>query len=412
MVDSVELRQPLPHGRVQALLVLSFIFLVVCSASTMYSPLALGQSRILPAAQTRPEDRATTPQRTQNQQLTGAESSAFCEHVHSAQRSEAARLRSPWISARGSTLQRAEVAAGGGPGLLARARAGVGFSVSDWLEADILAERADALCAVHRAEQAAKPTESDEEAILASGWKEKSRSLEQALEQASILVESSVQALKRSERTITQHLRILEAYQSLSEQSSDALAKSADLSLRSPPHAPDPALGNQLYTHVSNLERNAGRLRRNSALSISVEAGYDELIGTAQTLPVYGQLNAVFRPGYFWQQRADDQSASARARSALLQLRAHDQAYAQARQRIELQRKVMQRQAQQLRGYTALLVEQRQALVGLDNPEAIFIAEQLWFSLELKKAELSRLEISLGSIDRWLSTTPASAVNR
>ncbi len=341
------------------------------------------------------------------------ESRAFCHHVRAAQRSEGARLRSPWLAGRGSTLQSDEVTAGTGRGLVLRMRAGVGFSLNDWLRADILEEQAEALCAAHRAEVGLRrDMDANLEAITKEGWARKVVVLRAALERGQKLLVQSRAELANNQRTVTQHLRTLNAYQLLHEELATARGKLADLEFASPPQPPDPRLAEQLVRSVSALERSEGALRRNSALNVTLEAGYDELLGISQDLPLYGQVNASFRLGSLWQSKLDQQSTVARAEAARLDLARQRQAYVELVERALARRPLLAAELEQRRQYARNLSKERDSLLKTQHPDATVLAQHLWFDVRLEEAECARLEVSLAALDRWLQQQPAEVRRR
>ncbi len=354
-------------------------------------------------------DQAQSPVLRESGSSDRDEVAAFCRYRRAAQRSEAARLRSPWLAARGTTLQRDELASGGDDSLTLRVRAGVGFSVSDWLRADATEERAEAECATRRAELATRSRDSSIEALALEGFEEKARLLSKALPEGAVIVRESEAQLERNERTIGDHLRVLHAYQALNKQSSDALSQVARLTDSVAPEPLDPDLALRLQSSVAGLERAAGKLRRNEALSVTLEAGYDDIVGIDQDLPVYAEVIARFRPGQFWQGSADEESARARAHAARLALQTRERAYAEAVQRAWREHSVVVEEAQRLRSFLVTLAQQRDALLKTGNREASFIAQELWFELESGRAELARLEGTARAIERW-SQSRSSAI--
>lgn len=334
------------------------------------------------------------------EQLQADEVEAYCEHVRAAQESEQARLRSPWVSARGSTLQRGELV-GPTDAVNARFRVGLGFSPSDWLQANLLEEHAGRSCDVYRAQAASRPRPQDVEAITLDAWRSKAQVLSEATAAAQELLGNSEAELQTGDRTISQHLAVLEGYQRLQQQLSEALSQVARLSAASPPKAAPTAELDRLRSSVSELEAVEGALRRNRALSFSVEGGYDEIVGAEQSLPVYGQVALTFRPGYFWQHAADERSAAARARAAALQATASQATLRRARLLLEAQRPAMEAEAQRLRDFLSTLKRQQTLLSAVVSTQAKLLSERLWFEIRLVEAEVEQLDASLRAMRDW-----------
>lgn len=338
--------------------------------------------------------------RVWREQLEAGEIEAYCEHVRAAQRSEQARLRSPWVAGRGSTLQRGELRTSA-DAVVPRFRAGVGFSPSDWLQADLLGEHAEQSCAVYRAEVKSRTEVYDVDVITLESWRDKARALEEAIAAASPLVANSAAELARGERTIAQHLAVLSDHQRLQQQSSEALRRVARLSAVAPPPEPGGSELSDLRRSVSDLEQVEGALRRSRALSIELEGGYDEIVGAPQSLPVYAQVSVTFRPGYFWQLGADERAASARAHAAVLRASSADVELRRAALTLQAQRPALEAEARRLREFIETLKRQEAVLKTVVNAHAKLLAERLWFELRLLQAELGQVESSLRAIDEW-----------
>ncbi len=358
-----------------------------------------------------PFEASSTSRRTQREsereRLAREETAAYCEHLRAAQESESARLRSPWLSARASTLQVDELAASPGEPLALRARVGLGFSVSDWLRADIMEAKVGALCDVHQLEVEARPQERELDAITAVGWNEKARVIEQFMEQAETLLKRSEAELQSNQRTVTEHLRTLEAHRLLREQAFEARARFKAASEHTAPVKPDVARQRRLQAGLVRLERAAGELRRNESFNVSVEAGYDEILGIDQELPLYGQLNIVFRPGYLWQAEADDRSAMAKGRAALRELQAQDLKHDGIVQHAALRQEAIAGDVERLQTYLPEIERQRHVLIQTQSLEAQVVAEQLWFEVVLQRAELARLRAARRALDIWLAEQSA-----
>src|SRR5690606_17563650 len=230
---------------------------------------------------------------------------------------EAAQLRSPWVAARGTTLQRGELGAGQRD-VTPRFRVGLGFSLTDWWRAGLVEERAQSACALYQAQTRLRTPASDVEALSLDGWKQKVMLLGSALRQAKTLLDRSDASLSRGDRTIVEHLAVLGDYQALEQELARAEVEVSRLALVNAPVALDTESLDGLRASVAGMERVEGALRRNKTIAVDLEGGYDEIIGTAQRLPVYGQVNVTFRPGYFWQGTADATSETERARAAAL----------------------------------------------------------------------------------------------
>lgn len=341
--------------------------------------------------------------RAETSRVTREEVSAYCEHVAAAHRSEAAHLRSPWVAARGTTLQRGEVGASERD-VSPRVRAGVGLSFSDWWRAGLVEERGQSACALYEAQTNLRSPSASVEALSLDGWKQKVSLLSRALAEAKTILEHSDVALERGDRTIVEHLAVLSDYQHLEQQLSHAEMEVARVALVDPPVALKPHAINALRSSVAAIERVEGALRRNKTVAVDLEGGYDEIFGTAQRLPVYGQVNVTFRPGYFWQHSADATSETERARAAALAAMTAQAHFRETVVGVSVRRGPMANEVERLRELIALLQQKYDTLRGLTRPDAQHVTERLWFQLQVSRAEMAHLEASLAAMDRWLAT--------
>lgn len=344
-------------------------------------------------------------------ELADAEVRAQCEHERAARDSESAILRSPWVAARGSTLQRGEFATGPDDPLYVRVRAGAGMSVDEWMRASLLDEYAERRCGVYRAQTRLRGESASLDAVLVESWKVQAEHLRGAVSEGQRLLERSSVELERGQRTVTEHLRVLSDFDRLGQALATADEQVARYSAQRSPKPVDEMAIDELRVSVAALEQVEGRLRRNRALALSVEAGYDEIIGVPQRLPLYGQVNLTFRPGYLWQSAADERSAAARSRAAALHAQrasgALGRAIHQARSQLQSGKVAETRLTEVIR----TLEKQRTLLLSVQNEDAQLVAERLWFELQLQHAKLVRLRASGVALERWLHSVgsePAS----
>src|SRR5690606_3111855 len=106
---------------------------------------------------------------------------------------------------------------------------------------------------------------------------------------------------------------------------------------------------------------------------------------------VYGQVNLTFRPGYFWQGSADATSETARARAATLAAMGAQAHFRELVVGVSARRGPMANEVARLRELVALLQQKYDALVVLTRPDAQYVAERLWFKLQVSRAEMAHL---------------------
>ncbi len=378
--------------------------LAITIALGVVSSQAMGQPQVdaVPNSLTQAKD-ALERAHASSQRSLRTEVAAFCEHVRAAQRSEAASLRSPWLTARGGTLQRGELTGEGQP-VNPRFRLGAGFSVSDWLRADLLERHADNTCAVYEAEASLRSQPANVDALTLNGWRAKVSRLREASTAAKAVLDRSEAELRSGERTIADHLSLLSEHQRLGRELSDSELQVARLTATPAPSATPPQLIESLHRSVAETERVEGELRRNKSLTIDVEGGYDEVIAMPQTLPVYGQVNVTFRPGYFWQAAADETSRLARARAAALRATNEEVTLHEAILVVTARRGVMLEELTRLRTALRILQQHYDQLKPVNRPDAQQLAEKLWFQLALSRAQEEFVDRTLTTMDQWLQT--------
>src|SRR5690606_10904078 len=242
--------------------------------------------------------------------------------------------------------------------------------------------RAQSACAMYEAQTQLRPPAADVEALSLDGWKQKVALLNSALSQAKALLDRSDAALSRGDRTIVEHLAVLGDYQTLEQELARAEVEVSRLTLVNTPVTQSPESLDALRASIANMERVEGALRRNKTLAVDLEGGYDEIIGTAQRLPVYGQVNLTFRPGYFWQGTADATSETERARAAALAAMGAQAHFREVVVGVSVRRGPMVNEVARLRELVTLLQQKYDALAALTRPDAQYVAERLWFKLQ------------------------------
>ncbi len=139
-------------------------------------------------------------------------------------------------------------------------------------------------------------------------------------------------------------------------------------------------------------EEEAAKVRSSYGWDVSVRAGYDQVLGLSQKVPVFAMATASVNLGWFFQGSGNDRAIEARPQAARWSLEGGSQPAIDAARRM---REAMKAERARLADVVILLgdVEQRmkatEAIEG-DKPRAF--ADMLWFDAVTLRAEQAFLE--------------------
>lgn len=321
------------------------------------------------------------------------EADAYCEHVRGVAGSESALTRSPWIfstfgTLRGGTLLDAEgVAPGATSELTLRLQAGMGFSPTRWLRADLIEERAAAECERYRAERDLRQLMSPLDGAARSALDVKVAVLSAALPEAERLLVASSQKLDAARTTLAEHgalsLRVDDLRRSLAE---------ARLALAALPPAagegsPAAAVFERLRRWEARRQELEGSLRRVGALELTLRGGYDELVNVAQTLPVFGSATLEVNPGWLWQGAEEERARRAHAEWIEARTLGAELSLAGAARQLEAQLAISSQREAELRTQLRDLELRLERLRDMEGQQAREYAEYLWFDVVRLRAE-------------------------
>lgn len=139
-------------------------------------------------------------------------------------------------------------------------------------------------------------------------------------------------------------------------------------------------------------EERAARVRQSQAWDVSVRAGYDQIFGQSQQVPVFGAVTVSFNPGLFWQQPADARAETARVDAARTGL---EHATLRAQETARELRELARAERERLDDVTALLdeLETRHRQVSqVQGDRAEASADSLWLGMVPVRAEKAYLQ--------------------
>lgn len=245
----------------------------------------------------------------------------YCDMVRGVAAAEAALLKAPEAFASAGVVNPGE-AAGAGTGVplgrpRARLTAGLNYDVVGLLRGVTLQQRAEAECERYRVLQALQAAVKQGTSIGAEvALQARAQVLEQELAGAERLLSAARGEVEAGRSTLEElnvvQLRV-DGLRALAHQTRQELER-----LRALPHLeerPLPALLAGLRSADARVEALSAELRSTLAWRVRLQAGYDELIGVPQSLPLFGLVTVSYNLGNPWQPAANAQAAEGRRRA-------------------------------------------------------------------------------------------------
>ncbi len=167
------------------------------------------------------------------------------------------------------------------------------------------------------------------------------------------------------------------------------------------------ALLDQRDVAERDAEVRAARIRQSQAWDVSARAGYDQIFGQSQPVPVFGVLTVTFNPGLFWQRPADDRAAAARVDATRAGL---ENASLRAEETARHLRAMAGAERERLADVTSLLgeLEARHEIVSrITGDRAQASTDALWLGMVTLRAEKAYLAAHLVDLAKTLRE-PAS----
>ncbi|MDB5219511.1 MAG: hypothetical protein JWO86_7438 [Myxococcaceae bacterium] len=156
-------------------------------------------------------------------------------------------------------------------------------------------------------------------------------------------------------------------------------------------------------------EDRAARIRQSLAWDVSVRAGYDQIYGQHQPVPLFGVVTVTFSPGLFWQRPADDRAEVARVDAARAGL---ENASLRAEETARQLRELVRGDRERLVDVTTLLseLETRYDVVSkVPGDKALASADLLWLGMVTLRAEKAYLAAHIVDLAKTLHE-PATTV--
>lgn len=245
----------------------------------------------------------------------------YCEMVRGVAAAEAALLQAPEAFASAGVINPAEVAGVGTSVPLGRPRArltaGLNYDVVGLLRGSALQRRAEAECERYRVVQALQAAVKQGTSIgTEAALRARARVLEQELLGAQRLLEAARGEVEAGRSTLEElnvvQLRV-DGLRALEHQTRQELER-----LKALPHLeerPLPALLAGLRSADARVEQLSAELRSSAAWRVRLQAGYDELFGVPQGVPLFGLVTISYNLGNLWQPAANARAGEGRRRA-------------------------------------------------------------------------------------------------
>lgn len=314
-----------------------------------------------------------------------AETRDRCQEITSAAASESAALRWPLLFSRVGLMRGSPLDVDGGGGaarrdLLWNLQVGAEVSPTRIYEAGLVEARARAECDRYAAELSFRALMAAFDLDLTKALEARIQSLQASLPDAERRLEASSSALDGSQVSLPDHLTTRRRVDRLRQQLADA-----ELDLASAPlfaAEPAPPAGrafDELRRAEARVVALDAELRRADSIALSLRAGYDEVFGVEQSLPVFAFVSLRLAPARLWQ-RAHD-AASERAHQRRVERRIEQARLLLERLEGQLGRQltVLERRLAQLERRIAELGRRQSDLGGVGTQAAGELSEALWF---------------------------------
>lgn len=315
----------------------------------------------------------------------------FCAWVRGQAASEAVLMQSPELFARFGLLNAGEVADSALPlgSNALRLTVGLNYSGSMLYRGLTLRERAEAECERHLSRSTlTRMLEGGDEVGEREALGARAAMLESLLPQAAARVSTLEQEVERGQATVEELHALqmrMDSLRRLAHQTQ--VEREALPEVDVPAQATLPTLMTGFAAADGRVERLSAALRQARAWDVSVVAGYDQIFGLSQGVPVIAFVTATFNPGYFWQPAAD-----ARAQEGRQAFLGDDQRQGDAqlqalvgrlRSTLEAERKRLD----EVRVLTRDLAAQLASLEQLQTERVRRFRNTVWFELAHLRAE-------------------------
>lgn len=312
------------------------------------------------------------------------EADDFCREVTSAAASRAAPLRWPQLFSRlglmrGSPIDLDGVVAARGD-LLWNLQAGIDVSPVRMLTGGLIEDRARAECRRYAAELAVRELEARLDLDVASALDARAAALHARLPEAEARLADSAARLQAGHVSAQTHATARRRVARLRQ----ATAAAELGAVRAPRSEPAPlSAATRAFDSLRRSEARAqeldGRLRRMDAFGLNVRAGYDEVFGVAQAVPLFAFVSVQLSPALLFQGPLDAQSEAAHRRRVERRIAEAQRDLSDLSARLGRQLAIIERRLGELDAGVAELEAQQTELERVGTSAARELLDALWF---------------------------------
>jgi hypothetical protein len=354
-------------------------------------------------AQAVPPLRALLPARTGAEQQRAREADDFCREITSAAASRAAPLQWPQVFARLGLMRGSPVdfdgVAAARRDLLWNLQAGIDVSPVRMLAGGLIEDRARAECRRYAAELAVRELEGGLELDVSSALDAQAAALRARLPEAEARLAESAARLEAGHVSAPTHAAArrrvarLRGATAAAELEAERAPRSEPVPFSAATHTFD-----ALRRSEARAQELDGRLRRMESFGLNVRAGYDEVFGVAQAVPLFAFVSVQLSPGRLFQGSLDAASEAAHRRRVERRIAEDRLELADLSARLGRQLAIVARRLAELEVGVAELAAQQTELERVGTSAARDLLDQLWFDrvdLEADHAVVRALHTTL-----------------
>jgi len=351
----------------------------------------------------------TTDSLPRRPEAEAAASASYCNYVTAVADSQSAVLVSPQLFAMGGAVSGNEAPTGPTTTVVRpRVVAGASYSVSNLYRGIQTKELAAAECARYRLfNKLLAFSMAHGGGTSAPAQQAKLAVIEEALPRAEQILARAREAMGEAKITVDEldaTTARIDGLRALAADTRGRLRTAAGT--MQPPKETLADLNAQREQAERATEERAAKLRQAQAWDVQVKAGYDQVFGFSQTVPVFGMVTVSFNPGYFWQRPADDRAQTARSEVAKKGLEA---ATLRAEDTARQLREMIRAEKERLADVVTLVGEletRHQQISQVAGDRAKATADLLWLGMVPLRAELAYLRAHIADLSRTVGEAP------
>lgn len=345
-----------------------------------------------------------------------ASAEAFCDYLESVSAAERAHLKLPEVTARAGLVQggTAETGdAGVARDTTVRTSIGVRYSFNDLWRAGRITRASSAECRRRLAEAVlVEALEGGRRVGLAAGLKARAEALEHGLAEASRLLERARRA--RAEELIADRRLVALRLQvdGLREELLQTRARWRALDPEEVPLPPEPLMVLLVTSRQAASQQTRHRLdaRLSRWWDVELSAGYDQLFGIEQSLPVFATVQLSLDVGRLTERGARARATEAHDRYRRADGEGFERRIATLRRELRARRERSATRLQDVETLLADLTDRLDRLEGLDTAVARDYASDLMLRRARLEAERAELATSLEALQPYLRAAFAPSV--